>query len=166
MRILDQTITPSQIKALQTLFSKKGFGKEERAEFIHNYTNGRTSSTKELTIGEAKMLLKEFGVLSEEEKRKKIEQAKKTVGAIYFISLQIDFLNKGFSNDNEADFEMNKAKINQFCRERSAAKKPIAQMTLEELKATKKQLESIARKQNEHKPERKGNEKATTGKVS
>nr|WP_243464422.1 hypothetical protein [Riemerella anatipestifer] len=36
------------IKKLQTLFSKKGFTTEERHEVIYNFTNGRTSSSREL----------------------------------------------------------------------------------------------------------------------
>lgn len=40
------------IKKLQTLFSKKGFTTDERHEVIYNYTNGRTSSSRELNSKE------------------------------------------------------------------------------------------------------------------
>lgn len=143
----DKSITPAQLKALQVVFSRKGFSQEDRHEFIANYTSGRTSSTKELTIEEAIKLFKALGGVSNEEKKERQEKAKKLVGAIYKLSLQIDFLNKGYDTDNPEDFEMNKAKLNKFCRERTAAHKPVSQMTLEELSATQKQLESIAKKQ-------------------
>ena len=42
---------------------------------------------------------------------------------------------------------MNKAKINQFCRNRSKFRKPITEMTLEELKEVKRQFEALARKE-------------------
>lgn len=40
------------IKKLQTLFSKKGFTTDDRHEIIYNYTNGRTSSSRELNSQE------------------------------------------------------------------------------------------------------------------
>ena len=42
---------------------------------------------------------------------------------------------------------MNKAKINIFCRQRTKFRKNLTAMTLPELKAVKKQLEAIARKE-------------------
>ena len=146
----DQSITPAQIKALQVLFSRKGFSQEDRHEFISNYTSGRTSSTKELTLNEATRLFQSLGGVSNLDKQVRAEKARKLVGALYKLSLQISFLNKGYDNQNPDDFEMNKAKLNKFCRERTAAHKNITGMTLEELTATKKQLESIIRKQNEY----------------
>ena len=59
----------------------------------------------------------------------------------------ISFLNKDFPNDTPEDFEMNKAKINVFCRTRSKFRKPITEMTLEELKEVKRQFEALARKE-------------------
>ncbi|WPC10895.1 hypothetical protein LEQ04_11545 [Riemerella anatipestifer] len=40
------------IKKLQTLFSKKGFNTDERHEVIYEFTNGRTSSSRELSTRE------------------------------------------------------------------------------------------------------------------
>jgi hypothetical protein len=143
----DNPITPTQVKALQAIFSRKGFSTEDRHEFIANYTGNRTSSTKELTVSEAAQLFEALGGVSSKEKQERQEKARKLVGAIYKLSLRIDFLNKDYDTGDPDDFEMNKAKLNKFCRERTKARKNITQMTLEELAATKQQLESILRKQ-------------------
>lgn len=143
----DQPITSAQIKALQVVFSRKGFTSDDRHDFISGYTGGRTSSTRELTMTEAAQLFRSLGGMSNQEKQERQEKARKLVGSIYKLSLQINFLNKGYDNRNPDDFEMNKAKLNKFCRERTAAHKNLTGMTLEELTATKKQLESILRKQ-------------------
>lgn len=143
----NQPITPAQIKALQVLFSRKGFSQEDRHEFIANYTGGRTASTKELTSLEATQLFKSLGGESNKVKTLRQEKARQMVGIIYGLSLKIDFLNKDYDTDDPIEFEMNKAKLNTWCRARTAAKKDITKMSLEELEATRKQLESILRKQ-------------------
>ena len=105
----DRPITPAQIKAIQTVFSRKGFSPEDRHEFIAGYTGGRTSSTKELTMAEARALFQSLGGISNPQKQERGEKARKLVGAIYRLSLQIDFLNKGYDTGSPDDFEMNKA---------------------------------------------------------
>jgi hypothetical protein len=141
----DKPITPAQLKALQTIFSRKGWDSQERHAFINHYTSGRTASSKGLTMFEAQRLLKEFNGLSTEERA--VRQAKNLMKSIYWLSLQINFLNKGYESDCEEERLMNYAKLNKFCRERTAARKNLTHMSLEELAATKKQLESIMRKQ-------------------
>ena len=66
---------------------------------------------------------------------------------IFSLFFRLSFLNKDFPNDTPEDFEMNKAKINVFCRTRSKFRKPITEMTLEELKEVKRQFEALARKE-------------------
>jgi len=147
----NKTATAPQIKALHAMFRQAGMDDEERHEFIRNFTNGRTDSTKELTMEEARKILDALTPSKEEREAKRTklrEEAKRECKAIYMLSLQISFLNKDFPTDNEADFEMNKAKINQFCKNRTKFRKPITQMNLEELRAVHRQLESIARKEN------------------
>lgn len=145
--MLERLITPAQLKALQTIFSRKGWDTEERHGFIQSFTYGRTASAKELTMTEAKQLLTMFGVFAKEECNKQTNDAKKVLGSIYHLSLKIDFLNKGYTSDTKEERQMNYAKINKFCRERSAVKKNVQDMSLMELQAVKRQLESIARKQ-------------------
>lgn len=137
-------ITPQQIKALHAQFRRMGFNDEDRHGFISQFTEGRTDSTAGLTKEEAGLLLTR---LNREETDRLRKEARSLVKQIFFLSFRISFLNKDFPNDTPEDFEMNKAKINVFCRTRSKFRKPITEMTLEELKEVKRQFEALARKE-------------------
>lgn len=137
-------ISPSQMKALHATFRSKGFDIEDRHGFISRFTDGRVSSTKELTFDEARSMLARLNESDTEQKLRRQEESLKQVKAIFFLSFEISFLNKGFNNDTKEDFEMNKAKLNVFARSKSASHKNVSEMYLSELKAFKKQLEAIA----------------------
>lgn len=137
-------ITPQQLKALHAQFRRMGFNDEDRHGFISQFTEGRTDSTAGLTKEEAGLLLTR---LNREETDRLRKEARSLVKQIFSLSFRISFLNKDFPNDTPEDFEMNKAKINVFCRTRSKFRKPITEMTLEELKEVKRQFEALARKE-------------------
>lgn len=137
-------ITPQQIKALHAQFRRMGFNDEDRHGFISQFTEGRTDSTAGLTKEEAGLLLTR---LNREETDRLRKEARSLVKQIFSLSFRISFLNKDFPNDTPEDFEMNKAKINVFCRTRSKFRKPITEITLEELKEVKRQFEALARKE-------------------
>ena len=140
----DKRITPQQIKALHVQFRRMGFDDEDRHRFISDYTGGRTDSTAALTMNEARTLLNR--ILKDESERLK-RAARTTVRQIFALSFRISFLNKGYGNDTPEDYEMNKAKINKFCKTRTKFRKPLTEMTLEELKDVKRQFEALARKE-------------------
>lgn len=140
----ERTVTPQQIKALQAQFHKMGFSDEDRHGFISQFTSGRTESTAGLTKEEAGLLLTRFNREAVEQIRK---QARALVKQIFSLSFRISCMNKNYTNETEADFEMNKAKINQFCRTRSKFRKNITEMSLVELKEVKRQFEAMARKE-------------------
>lgn len=144
---VNKPITPQQLKALQACFSKLGFDTEERHGFVKQFTCGRTQSSRELTFDEALQMLRGLNGDMEQIKKKAAVAAAKLVGEIYALSLKISFLNRDFNLDTPEDFEMNKAKINVFARKSSACHKNLTKMTLEELKAFKKQLEAILHKE-------------------
>lgn len=122
-----------------------GMDDDDRHEFIYNFTGGRTTSSKDLTQNEAYKLLCAF---NEDQQRRAHDAVVKIMKAIYLLSLQISWLNAPYKDDHSKEaFEMNKAKINAFCRERAKARKPLSQMNLEEMKDVKLQLEAIARKE-------------------
>lgn len=162
-------ITPAQMKALHATFRSKGFDEEERHGFISQFTEGRASSTKELTFNEARLMLErmnESSARQEERRRKAQEEAKNQVKAIFHLSFEISFLNKGFTNDTEEDFEMNKAKLNMFARNKSASHNNVTEMSLPELKAFKKQLEAIAYNEKNKSKKNKSHEKESRNKPS
>lgn len=143
--IKDKTISPLQLKALHAAFHRIGMDDDARHDCISSFTDGRTRSSKDLSFDEARRLI---ASLNEDQAEKAREEAKKLVKAIFGLSFQISFLNKGFTNDTEEEFNMNKAKLNMFARSKSASHKNVSEMYLSELKAFKKQLEAIAHREN------------------
>lgn len=145
---MERTITPQQLKALHAWFTRVGWDAEQRHDFIETMTDGRTRSTRELTMREASDLLKRINTEYEERVKPLMQQeARALLRSIYHLSMQISFLNKGFSSDTLEDREMNKAKINQWARNKTKFRKDISRMTVNELHDVKRQLEAIARKE-------------------
>lgn len=140
----ERPVTPQQLKALQATFHSIGYDDDDRHDFITQYTNGRVSSTKDLTMHEARNLLEQ---LNGENKKKRQEESKALCRSIYSLSMRISFLNKDYPAETEEDRQMNFAKINIFCRQRTKFRKNLTVMTMEELKEVKKQMEAIARKE-------------------
>lgn len=140
----ERPVTPQQMKALHAQFRRMGLDDDARHALIHEFTAGRTDSTAGLTKEEACLLL---GSLNKETACRIRQEARALVKQIFMLSFRISSLNKGYTNDTPEDFEMNKAKINRFCRERSKFRKPLTAMTLEELKEVKRQFEAMARKE-------------------
>lgn len=143
----EKPATPQQVKALHATFRRMGYEDGERHAFISRFTEGRTDSTAGLTMGEARRLL---GALNERDTEAAREEARRVCRQIYSLSFRISCLNKGFAADTPEDFEMNKAKISLFCRTRTRFRKPLTMMTLAELREVKRQLEAMARKENQH----------------
>lgn len=140
----ERPVTPQQIKALQAQFHKMGFSEEDRHGFISQFTSGRTDSTAGLTKEEAGLLLTRFNREAADRVRK---EARAVVKQIFSLSFRISCLNRNYTNETPEDFEMNKAKINQFCRTRSKFRKNLTEMSLAELKEVKRQFEAMARKE-------------------
>lgn len=136
-------ISKAQITKIQTMLSRLGFSAEDRRELISTLTHNRTSSTKDLTPKEATYLINylngRISPKSVQEQQEYQEQCKNEVAAIYRLSYMV-----GMSyGDTWEDKMMNIAKINRFCRERGTVKKNITEMTLPELKKTRKQFEAM-----------------------
>lgn len=147
--IANKPITPGQIKALHITFHNLGMDDDARHECIYSFTSGRTSSSKELTMDEARLLISRLKGEDEQMRKMLLEEARALCRSIYYLSTQISFLNKDFPTDTQEDFEMNKAKIDVWARKYSRFHKNIRQMNVEELRQVKKQLEAIARKEND-----------------
>lgn len=140
-------ITPQQLKALHAAFRSHGMDADARHSCIYEFTSGRTESSKELTINEARLLLSRLN--EEDSKRRDMELAeiRTLLRSIYYLSIQISFLNKDFPSDTEEDRKMNIAKLDVWARKYSRFHKNISCMDVEELREVKKQLEAIARKE-------------------
>lgn len=149
IRTKNKPITPQQLKALHATFHRIGMDDDARHECIYAFTSGRTESSKELTMDEARLLMSRLNEDDERVRRMLIEEARTLCRSIYYLSTQISFLNKDFPTDTQEDFEMNKAKIDVWARKYSRFRKNIRQMNVSELREVKKQLEAIARKEKE-----------------
>lgn len=148
----NKTITPQQLRALHAACRTARIDEEARHSMIYASTSGRTSSSKDLTFDEARAIISKLNVQEDERLREyKRKEGAKLCRAIYALSFDISFLNKGFSSDTDEEKQMNLAKLNIFARGRSKARKNISQMSLDELADFKRMLEAIS-----HKEEKKG----------
>lgn len=145
----NKPVTPAQLKALHVTFHKLGMDDDARHDCITAFTSGRTASTKYLTMTEARLLLSRLNQDDEQVRKMMQAEARTLCRSIYFLASQISFLNKDFPADTQEDFEMNKAKLNVWARKYSKFRKNIQQMNVGELREVKKQLEAIARKEEE-----------------
>lgn len=136
-------ISKAQITKIQTILSRLGFDAEDRHELIAALTHNRTSSTKDLTSSEAVYLIDYLnGKISPKnvrEREKYQEECRSEASEIYKLACMTGMC----YGETEADRLMNCAKIDKFCRERGTVKKNIIQMTLTELKRTRRQFEAM-----------------------
>lgn len=145
--IKDKLITPQQLKALHTTFRGIGMDEEARHSCIYAFTSGRTESSKELTMEEARQLLSKLKPMDDKARELQQEQARMVFRDIYRLSFLIPQLNRGFSSDNEEEYRMNVAKLNIWARKYTKARKDVTSMALWELQETKKQLEAFMRRE-------------------
>lgn len=145
--IKDKPITAAQMKALHAAFHAHGMDDEARHDCIGDFTSGRTTSSKELTINEAQLLLSRLNEEHEKVRKMMLVQSQTLCRSINYLASQISFLNKDYPTDTDEDREMNKAKVNVWARKYSRFHKNIQQMNVAELREVKKQLEAIARKE-------------------
>lgn len=145
--IKDKLITPQQLKALHTAFRGIGMDEDDRHSCIYAFTSGRTESSKELTMNEARLLISRLKEEDEKKRNMMLAEKRTLMRSIYYLSTQISFLNKDFPSDTEEDRKMNIAKLDVWARKYSRFHKNISCMDVEELREVKKQLEAIARKE-------------------
>ncbi len=128
-------INKNQIKVLHAALNRTG-QLEFKREIIHTWTSGRTSSSKELTYEEAKVLIDKLNDNNPFDKmRKKIFSLAYEAGIIY-----------GHSDE---DNKINAAKLNMFLRERGAVKMHLNNMNQHELKLVINQFSAIVKKAKE-----------------
>lgn len=131
-------ITKAQITKIHTLLSKQGL-MDEKKTLIHSVSNGRTDSTKELTLDEARQLISLLlGAKDDTDKRKEMFRI------IYSLAWKMDII----YGDTDDDYHMNVAKLNVFCRERGTVKKNLTVQSLVEMRRTRRQFEAMYSKSN------------------
>ncbi len=105
---------------------------DQKAEIVYNLSNGRTESTKQLTIDEARRLITSLAGYDPNERQK---------GLIFSLAYQAGII----YGSTPEDKKMNVAKLNMFLLERGAVKKRIDDMIYKELVKTHRQFEAIVK---------------------
>ena len=129
-------MNPKLNKQLHSLLTIQGL-MEQKAELVSNATAGRTSSSSDMTDDEARKLIdaiKPTGVISP----KNIDEAKKSNTIRKCFSL---FRQLGYYKGEKPDYD----RINNFCLNRSGAKKKLTDMDIKELINLINQLNRIVK---------------------
>ena len=143
----DKQISVQQLKALHATFHRIGMDDDARHDYIYEFTSGRTASSRELTMHEARQLLERLNPPDEKTRAMQLAEAKSVFRDIYRLSFMIPQINQGFTSDSEDEYRMNVAKLNMWARKYSKARKDVTAMKLWELQDTKKQLEAWMRRE-------------------
>jgi len=127
-------VTASQIKKIHILLRQKGLMDQKEA-MLHSFSDGVASSTKDLTYDEAKQWI---AFLMDDQAETQNKQ-KAIVKAIWRLAWDMGII----YGDTEADYEMNRAKLNMFCRQRGTVRKNLTEQNLVELRKTHRQFEAM-----------------------
>lgn len=129
-------MNPKLNKQLHSLLALQGL-MEQKAELVNTATDGRTSSSSDMTDTEAQKLIdaiKPIGIIT----KTNMDEAKKTNTIRKCFSL---FRLMGYYKGEKPDYD----RINQFCLHRSAAKKRLTDMDVKELSNLIYQLNRIVK---------------------
>lgn len=137
-------ITPNQLRAVQATMVKIAPDREERMELLSEMMGREIESTRDLSWSEAAMILSKFGGHQLQE----VNEKKRTLRAtIYHLSMRIGWLNRDYPDHGDAaEKAMNRAKVDQWLMSRGVVKKPVMEMSVEELGKVVGQMKAIAKK--------------------
>lgn len=130
-------VTAPQLKKIHTLLGELGI-MDRKPEIVYSFTNGRTGSSRDLTLMEAKALI-EYLMGSQERTV--------VVKRIWHLAYEMNIIVPGDHNEKA----MNAAKLDKFCEQRGTVKKALSTQSLKEVKRTVKQFEAMYNKYMEKK---------------
>ncbi len=133
----NSAITTGQLKKIHTLLNQAGLMKH-KAELVYSYSGGRTTSSRELTSTEAKALIVRLD--SNDERQK-------TIRCIWRLAFECGIV---YGSD-DLNMNINSGKLDAFCKTRGTVKKALSAQSLEELKRTHRQFESIYKRSQDRK---------------
>ena len=103
---------------------------EQKASLVHTFSDGRTTSSKELTLMEARELIDYL---------KRSDESVNIIRSIWRIAYDMNVIyGKGYEEN-----EMNAAKLDSFCQARGTVKKRLRSQTCNELKQTHRQFQAM-----------------------
>ena len=122
-------ITSPQLKIIHTLLNDLGI-MDRKQELIYSFSDGRTESSRELSLSEAKGLI---------EYLKNRDAYSNMINRIWHLSYEMEIIKEG----DKTEMAINSAFLNEFCLSRGTVKKPLQKQSLNELKRTVKQFEAM-----------------------
>jgi hypothetical protein len=134
-----QQITPSQMRHLNALLTQLGM-QEEKPALVREFTSGRATSSKELTMAEAKSLIqfleKTAGPVQVATVVDRSERANQMRRRILSTCHQLRWELDG---STQVDME----RVNEFCKTRGYLKKPLNAYTYQELPKLVSQFDAL-----------------------
>jgi hypothetical protein len=127
-------ITKPQLAKFHVLLSNLGI-MDQKQHMVYNITEGRATSSKDLSFDEATLLIKN---LSQYDPKQRIKST------IFSLAYKAGII----YGETEMDKKMNTAKLNAFIRDRGAVKKELNEMNMTELNKVHRQFEAIVRNTN------------------
>ncbi|WP_080904363.1 hypothetical protein [Parabacteroides sp. Marseille-P3160] len=125
-------ITSAQLKIIHMLLGQLDL-MARKPEIVYSFTDGRTESSREMTLIEAKSLIEYL----------KGSQEKTTIiRRIWHLAYESGIIVPGDHDERS----MNAAKLDSFCKQYGTVKKAISMQSLKELKRTVKQFEAMYHK--------------------
>lgn len=125
-------VTAPQLKKIHTLLGELGI-MDRKPEIVYGFTNGRTESSRELTLMEAKALIEHL--MGSQERTVVVKR-------IWHLAYEMNIIVPGDHNEKA----MNAAKLDKFCEQRGTVKKALSTQSLKEVKRTVKQFEAMYQK--------------------
>lgn len=133
-----QPRTPQQHQRLFGLLGKLGYGEDTRRTLVHSFTNGRTTSSKEMLAFECNLLINHLeGMVPKEDNPLFFPRRK-----VFAVCHELGWERK--------DGTVDRARLEAFIEKRGAVKKPFLEHTAKELAQLITQLERISAKQPSH----------------
>lgn len=123
--------TKAQVQKIHVLLNNIDM-MESKRDIVRSMTQGRTESTRQLTIEEATALIRSLGMYDPREGQR---------AAIFALAYQAGII----YGDTPTDRKINAAKLNLFLRERAAVKKDLSKMNMDELVRVHRQFYAIAK---------------------
>jgi hypothetical protein len=124
-------ITNPQLAKLHVLLTNLGII-DQKQHMVYNISDGRTTSSKELSFDEARTLIMNLSQYDPRERTKSV---------IFSLAYKAGII----YGESDTDKKMNTAKLNGFIRDRGAVKKDLNEMNQQELNKIHRQFEAILR---------------------
>jgi hypothetical protein len=129
--------TDNQNRQMWALINRLGLDKEQVEDFVYQYTNARTSSTKDMIIPECQAFINHLNnLVANAPVDPNFEKANKMRRKIISICYEM-----GWTNPRTGKIDMQK--VNNFCTNRTFDHKPLNDYTISELPKLVTQFEKV-----------------------